>query len=278
VHHLYRPYQVLLWAIAVFGLTLVAWQDAPALSIVVAVSPEIASSGETLRLAFTVSNSGDRDLSDVVVRVPLPEGTAIERASVPSEAWTYVEPATDGAIEYSAQGPFSPGEHAELVLVLRVQAASGAAIVLTGYTASAQQLASPVEGTPVTVWVDVTPTPVAEITGTPAVEITGTPIPESTTTTQPSPPPTVAPQPSPTASPTAQPSPTASPTPSPTPTITVVAGELPTPAPTPNLSSEQVRIGTVTVLSFVGLVLGLVVAAAIWVVRSWRGNGLDDEA
>jgi uncharacterized repeat protein (TIGR01451 family) len=267
VHHLYRPYQVLLWAIALFGLAQVAWQDVSALSIAVVVSPEIASSGETLRLAFTVSNSGDRDLSEVVVRVPLPEGTAFERASVPSEAWTYVEPATDGAIVYRAQGPFSPGERAELVVVLRVQAASGAAIVLTGYTASAEQLASPVEGTPVTVWVDVTPTPVAEITRTPAVEITGTPIPESTAT----------PQPSPTASPTAQPSPTASPTPSPTPTITVVAGELPTPAPTPNLSSEQVRIGTVTVLSFVGLVLGLVVAAAIWVVRSWRGNGPDDE-
>lgn len=269
MHHLCRPYQVLLWAFVLSGLALVAWQDAPALSITAAVSPEVASSGETLTFTFTVANSGDRDLDDVVVRVPLPEGTAIESASAPSETWTSGQSAVDNAVVYRAQGPFAPGERAELVLVVRVQAASGTAITLTGYTAAAQQLASPAAGAPVMVWVDVTPTP--------ATEITGTVIPGSTTTPQPSPPPSATPQPSPTASPTTQPSPTASPTPSPTPTITVVAGELPTPAPTPNLSSEQERVGTVTVLVFVGLVLGVVVAAAVWVVRSWRGNGLNDE-
>jgi uncharacterized repeat protein (TIGR01451 family) len=272
VQHLHRSYQVLLWAIVLSGLTLLAWQDAPALSITVAVSPEVASSGETLTLTFSVANSGDRDLDNVVVRVPLPEGTAFERAPAPSETWTSGEPAADGAIVYRAQGPLSPGERADLILLLRVQATSGTAIVLTGYTATAQQLASPVEGAPVTVWVDVTPTPAAETTATST--------PQATTTPQSSPSPTVTAQPSPTVSPspTARPSPTASPTPSPTPTITVVAGELPpTPAPTPNLSSEQERIGTVTVLAFLGLVLGVVVAAAIWVVRSWRGGGPDEE-
>jgi uncharacterized repeat protein (TIGR01451 family) len=274
VHHLHRSYRVLLWAIVMSALLLVAWQDASPLSITVACSPEVTSSGELLTCTFTVSNDGDRDLDDVVARVPLPEGTAFERASAPSEGWTISEPSADREVVYRAQAPLSPIEPGKLVLVMRVEAASGTAILLTGYTASAAQLASPIEGAPITVWVAVTPTPAAEATATPSPEPTATP--------QPTPSPTATAQPSPTASPspTVRPSPTASPTTTPTPTITVVAGELPTlppPTPTPNLSSEQVRIGTVTVSIFAGLVLAVAIASIVWVVRSSQSREPDEE-
>jgi uncharacterized repeat protein (TIGR01451 family) len=240
----------------------------------VACSPEVPSPGETLTCTFTVSNNGDRDLDDVEVRVPLPEGTAFERASAPSESWTVSKPSADREVVYRAQAPLSPNEPSELVLVMRVEAASGTAILLTGYTAAAAQLASPAEGAPTTVWIAVTPTPAAEATATPSPEPTATP--------QPTPSPTATAQPSPTASPspTVQPSPTASPTTTPTPTITVVAGELPTlppPTPTPNLSSEQVRIGTVTVSIFATLVLAVAIASVVWVVRSSKSHEPDEE-
>lgn len=272
MHHLPRRYRVLLWTIVLSALLSVAWQDASPLSITVACSPEVTSSGELLTCTFTVLNNGDRDLDDVVARVPLPEGTAFERASAPSEGWTISEPSADRVAVYRAQAPLSPNAPGELVLVMRVEAASGTAILLTGYTAAAAQLASPVEGAPITVWVAVTPTPAAEATAIPSPEPTATP--------QPTPSPTATAQPSPTASPspTVQPSPTASPTTTPTPTITVVVGEFPpTPTSTPNLSSEQVRIGTVTVSIFAGLVLAVVIASTVWVVRSLKSREPDEE-
>jgi hypothetical protein len=60
----------------------------------------------------------------------------------------------------------------------------------------------------------------------------------------------------------------------------VVAGEIPTIAPptaTPNLSSEQVRVGTITVSIFAGLVTAVVIASVVWVVRSSGRREQDTE-
>ena len=56
-------------------------------------------------------------------------------------------------------------------------------------------------------------------------------------------------------------------------TITIVAGELPPtvePTATPNLNAEQVRIGTITVLIFCGLVVLLIAFAIRWMVRGGK--------
>ncbi len=278
MHHLPRLYQVLLWTIILSALLSVAWQDASPLSITAACSPESPSSGEVLTCTFTVSNSGAGALGDVVVRVPLPEGTAFERAAAPSENWTVEEPGAGREAVYRAQVPLAPEASEDLVLAVRVEAASGTAILLAGYTAAAEGLASPVEGAPVTIWVGVTPTPSAEATATSSPEPTATPqtSPSPTATAPPSPTDTAQPSPTPSPSPTLEPSPTTTPTP----TITVVAGEIPTMAPptaTPNLSSEQVRIGTVTVSIFAVLVLVVVIASVVWVVRSSGKHETDAE-
>ena len=269
MHHLPRSYRVFLWTIVLSTLLSVAWQDTSPLSITAACSPEAPSSGELVTCTFTISNTGDSDLEDIVVRVPLPEGTIFERAAAPFELWTVEDPSAELEAVYRAQAPLAPAGSEELILVVRVEAASGTAILLTGYTATAEGLASPVEGAPTTVWVSVTLTPAAEATATPSPAPTATP--------QPTPSPTATAQPSPTPSPspTVQPSATTTPTP----TITVVAGELSTlvpPTATPNLSSEQVRVGTVTVSIFAGLVLMVVIASVVWVVRS-SGNREPDK-
>lgn len=266
MHHFPRSYRVLLWAIVLSGLLSVAWQDTPPLSITASCSPEAPASGEILTCTFTVSNSSDGDLEAVVVRVPVPEGTAYQQAGAPPGNWTVEEPGAEGAVVYRAQVALGPEAAEELVLALQIEAASGTAIVLTGYSAEGEGLASPVEGTPVTVWTGGTPTP--------DVETAPTPSPEPTATAQPSPSPTAQPSPTPSPSPTLEPSPTTSPTP----TITVVAGEIPTmppPTATPNLTSEQVRVGTITVSIFTGLVLTVVIASVVWVVRA-SGNRTPD--
>jgi uncharacterized repeat protein (TIGR01451 family) len=268
VHHFPRSYRVLLWAIVLSALLSVAWQDAPPLSITASCSPEAPASGEILTCTFTVSNSSDGDLEAVVVRVPVPEGTAYQQAGAPSGNWTAEEPGAEGVVVYRAQVALGPEAAEELVLALQIEAASGTAIVLAGYSAEAEGLASPVEGTPVTVWAGGTPTP--------DVETAPTPSPEPTATVQPSPSPTAQPSPTPSPSPTLEPSP--SPTPTPTPTITVVVGEIPTmppPTATPNLTSEQVRVGTITVSIFTGLVVAVVIASVVWVFRA-SGNRTPD--
>lgn len=286
MHHLPRAYQLTLWTIVLSTLLSVAWQDASPLSITAACSPEAPPSGEILTCTFTVSNSGTAGLEDVVVRVPVPEGTAFEQAAGPSESWTVEEPGAAGEAVYRAQAPLAPQASEELVLRVRIEAASGTTIRLEGYTAAAEGLDTPVEGAPLTVQTGVMPTPSAAVTATVTPEPTSTlqPSPSPTDTAEPSP--TLQPSPSPTgtAEPSATPSPSSTPQPSPTttptPTITVVAGEIPTMAPptaTPNLSSEQVRIGTVTVSIFAGLVTAVVIASVVWVVRSSGRREPDDE-
>jgi uncharacterized repeat protein (TIGR01451 family) len=250
-----------LWAIVLSALWSVAWQDASPLSITASCAPESPTSGEVLTCTFTVSNSGTAGLEEVVVRVPVPEGTAFEQAAAPSGNWAIEEPDAAGEAVYRAQVTLVPQGSEELVLAVRVEAATGTAIRLAGYTAVAEGLGTPVEGAPVGVWVGVTPTPSATATAT------STPAPTATPQPSPSPTGTAPPSPTPSPSPTAQPSPTTTPTP----TITVVAGEIPTmppPTATPNLSSEQVRIGTVTVSIFAGLVTMVVIASVVWIVRS----------
>lgn len=217
------------------------WQSTPPLSIAVVVDPQVASTGETLTFAFTVSNRGDTPLADVVVRVRVPEGTERVRAGADPDEWTVEKPSVGArdAIVYRAKGPLAPGTRTHLVLVVLVRKASGQSIVLDDYTATAKGLAAPIVGATTTVWVGVTPTR------------------------------TQTPTPKPISTPTAAPSPTAMPTP----TITVVPGVLlPTvvPTPTPNLSSEQVRVGTVTVSVFVTLVVASIALSVSWMVRNGK--------
>jgi uncharacterized repeat protein (TIGR01451 family) len=243
----------------------IAWQDPAPLELTAACSPQALAPGALLTCTFTVSNRGSTPLGDVVVRVPLPEGTAFEDATGPAEAWTIEAPGPEGVTTYRAQSPLGAEASAELNLVLQVEAGPGTAISLVGYTGSAAGLDDAVEGEPVTIQVGATPTPAAD-----------------TATPQASPSPTATAQPSPTPSPTPSvtPFPSPSPTMTPTPTVTVVMGEIPTEAPptaTPNLSSEQVRIGTITVSIFAGLVMVVVIAAVVWVVRAPRDGGRDAE-
>jgi uncharacterized repeat protein (TIGR01451 family) len=226
-----------MWATVLSLFFIGGWQSTPPLSIAVAVDPQVASAGETLAFAFTVSNVGNAPLADVVVRVRVPEGTERVRAGADADEWTVERPSvgTGDAIAYRAKGPLAPGSRAHLVLVVLVRKGSGQSIVLDDYEATAKGLAAPVVGAATTVWVDVTPTP--------------TPKPTSTPTTAPSP--------------TAMPSPT----------ITIVPGVLlptVTPTPTPNLSSEQVRVGTVTVSVFVTIVVASIALSVAWMVRNGK--------
>jgi uncharacterized repeat protein (TIGR01451 family) len=237
-----------LLAMALLALSLVAWQGTPPLSLTVTVDPEVVSTGETFTLTFTVSNTGDSPLDAVALLVDVPQGTELEDAQA-AEGWTVRVP---GAVEYRARDAFAPDQSAQLVLTLLVRQAAGGSILLERYVATAEQLSTPVEGEPVTIWVGVAPTlsPTGTASPTPTAAATATRA-EATST-----PTTTA---------------TATRTATPTATITLGPVELPpTATPTPNLTSEQVVVGTVTVSVFVGIVVVLIVLAVVWVVRTAR--------
>jgi uncharacterized repeat protein (TIGR01451 family) len=224
----------------------------------------VASTGETLNLTFAVSNTGDSPLDGVVVLVNVPQGTELEDAQA-AEGWTVLVPDAGEAeaVEFRAQDALAPDQSAELVLTLLVQQVAGDAILLDRYTATAEQLSTPVEGEPVTIWVGVTPTP--SPSGTAATSTPGAPTATATATE-------AAPSPSPSVTPSA--TATATQTATPTATITLGPVELPpTATPTPNLSSEQVVVGTITVSIFVGIVVVLIVLAVVWVLRAAKREG-----
>jgi len=106
-----------------------------------------------------------------------------------------------------------------------------------------------------------TPTPVPTATRT--AKATTTPIFSPTTTLTVTLTPTVA-TPTPTSSPTAEPSPT----------NTVAIAELP-PTPTPNLTSAQEQLGTLTILIFVAMTLGIVVWSVVWLIRGRKNPEAD---
>ena len=247
-----------LLATALLALSVVAWQNTPPLSLTVTVDPEVASTDETLTVTLTVSNTGESPLDAVVVRVHVPQGTELEDAQA-AEGWTVLEPdADDGVVEYHARDSLATGQRAQLVLTLLVQQAAGDAILLDRYTATAEQLSTPVEGQAVTIRVGATPTP--SPTAAPA---TATRTPTAAETT-------------PSPSPSVTPSVTATATAAPTPTATITLGPVelpPTATPTPNLSSEQVVVGTITVSIFVAIVVVLIVLAVVWVIRAARREG-----
>jgi len=248
---------ICLLATALLALPVIAWQRPPPLSLTVTTDPEVVSTGEMLTLTFTVSNTGESPLDAVAVLVDVPQGTTLEDALAP-EGWTVRRPAAgvDGTVEYRARDPLAPDRSAQLVLTVLVGQAPGGALLLDRYTAVAEQISTPVEGEPLTIWVGVTPTPLP--TGTATAAPTGTAT---------RPPATPSPSPSPSVTPSA----TATQTATPTATITVGPAELPpTATPTPNLSPEQVVVGTVTVSIFVVIVVALIVLAVLWIVRSGR--------
>jgi uncharacterized repeat protein (TIGR01451 family) len=234
----------------------VAWQSAPALSIVARVDPAGIVGGELVRFAIEVSNTGGEALEEVIVHALVPQGTALEEAQA-GDGWE-IEVRREGggdAVRYSAQNALSPGASTTLVLIVRALQASAQTIVLDEYTATAEGIAPPVRGAPVAASVDVTPTPWS------SPSPTDTPVPSPTATA------------SPTATTTAVPTPTlkATSTVTPTPTITVVAVEMP-PTPTSNLTSEQERVGTITVSIFLTIVVAVIVLTVVWMIRSARGT------
>jgi uncharacterized repeat protein (TIGR01451 family) len=233
-----------------------AWQNPPPLSLTASAEPAVASGGETVTLTFSIANTGAESLEEVKVTVTVPEGTGFERAAADDQQWDI--DLLPGAVRYRATGPLPADESAEIVLLVIVREEPGQSIVLDRYEASAKGFEQVVVGAPLTIQIDVTASPT--VTETPVATQT----PTGTTTIAP-------PTGTATQTPTPEPSPsaTATPEPTPTPTITVVAAELP-PTPTPNLSTEQEVVGTVTVLIFVSLVVGVIAFAVVWMVRNGK--------
>ena len=234
-----RPFYV--WIAILALLTVAAWQGPEPLALTVEVEPLGASTGETLSFRFAVTNTGDSPLAGVVVRVSVPEGLDVVGTSVP-DGWSATPPSAQPITEvvYRSEGDMAPGARAELVLKSVILKEPGQTIRLDDYTATAEGLNSLVGGAPVTLWVARAPTP------TPS----STPLPPTVTVTP-------------------LPTPTATPTPTPTRRADVV---FPTLTPTPNLSSEQERIGTVTVSIFVGIVVILIALSVAWILRAARGE------
>jgi uncharacterized repeat protein (TIGR01451 family) len=228
-------------------LWVVGWQDTPPLSLRVDIDPPVVSRGGTLTITLGLTNLGDRPLEAVRVEVVPPEGTAFREARVDKDGWETSAPPSeaDGLVSYQGSAGLAAGESVQLVLVVTVLPEAGDTIVFDRYRATAQGMEAPLAGHPVTVRVETTPTP----RPTPTVSPTAT----ATAVT-------------PTLTPTVTTAPTRTPSPTPTPTITVVAVELP-PTPTPRLTSEQERLGTVTILVFVGIVAAVVTSSVVWLIR-----------
>jgi len=241
-------------------LLLVAWQRAAPLTLVAEADPAAATSNQTLDLIFTVTNTSDVSLEDVEVRVVLPESTVLVGLVIRPARWTVrtVTGEAQSTVTYRAEEPLAPGKDARLAFRVMVLQEAGESLVVDDYTATAKGLGERIAGESLSVPVGARATP---RTATPSP--TGTPVPSATAV------PTGTPQP------TDTPTPRATTTPSvvPSPTYTVVLVELP-PTPTPNLSTEQERLGTVTVLIFSGIVVALAVWALIWLIRGKRtGEG-----
>jgi uncharacterized repeat protein (TIGR01451 family) len=239
-----RPFYV--WIAILALLTIAAWQGPEPLALTVEIEPRGASTGETLSFRFVIANTGDSSLEGVVVRVVVPEGLDVVGTSVP-DGWSATPPSAQVIEEvvYRSEDEMAPGARAELMLKSVILQEPGQTIQLDEYSATADGLPSPVRGAPVTLWVARAPTP------------TPSPTP---------PPPTQTAVPSPT--------PTATPTPTPTQRADVV---FPTLTPTPNLSSEQERIGTVTVSIFVGIVVILIALSVTWVLRTARRGPTEND-
>jgi hypothetical protein len=245
-------------------LWIVAWQSAPPLSLMVQIDPPVAVQNETLGLTFVVRNGGDEPLEGVLVEIGIPEQTVLASAEAGSDLWKISAPARGqgGTVRYQSKNPIPPGQEAQISLQVTVLQEPGGTVVLDKYTATAQGLETPVSGPPVTIWVQVTPTP-APPTPSPSPTMT-TPPAAATSTATPTQP---AATPSAVPTRTVTPSRTTAPTATPSPTITVAVAELP-PTPTPNLTSEEERLGTATVLVFVGLLVVVIATSLTWLVRS----------
>jgi uncharacterized repeat protein (TIGR01451 family) len=250
-------------------LLLGAWQPPSDVTLTAEFAPSVALRGETLILTLVATNAGDAPLEDAVLRAQLPAHTTLERAETVGEAWTETGP-VEGTAAYRGVVTLGPGQSASLTLIVRVDQAAGETLTLDDYALDAAGLEAPVVGEPISISVEAED---VSLTATPTIEPTATAT--LTATASPTAAPTSSPTASPTVPPTAQPTQTATPTLAPTPTITLAPVEMPPtamPTPTPRLSSEKVRVGTVTVLIFVGLSLALLVAIIVWVVRTRRGE------
>ena len=257
---------ILIWH-HLFAVPGMAWQqEAPPLSLSVTADPAIAISGEKLILTITVANTGNVPLEKVNVQVGVPENTSLQGVNVFEETWAVKSEQEQTLVTFFATVSLAPEQEVNLGLWLTVHQESGKSITLDHYVATAQGFESPATGSPFTVWVNTTPTPLP--TSTVLATATSTATPTSTPTDTP---PAATPLPTSTPVQTSTAVPTNTPMPTPSPTITVVMAELPPteppPTATPNLSKEQVQLGTLTVSIFVALTLLLVSISIVWMVK-----------
>ncbi len=227
-------------------MAVVAWQSSPPISLTVEATPPVARQGESIVITFIITNNGPRPMDDVQLTVNIPEHTEFTGANVGDESWA-TRLAGDKVI-YRARKPLARGASTRLALWLQVRQQRGRAIHIADYEVQATGLTAPLIGTPLTIWVEVTPTP------SPSPTLTSTALPTRI--------------PSPTATSTATPRSPATATLTPTP----IGTSTPTPffTPTPNLSPEQERLGSLAVLVFVVLALVIVATSLAWLIRRRR--------
>ncbi len=209
------------------------------LSLTVTFEPPVPAQGDRLSFRFDIQNLGEIGIGLLQLGVLIPQGTTFYAAQSDNENWVIERLTVENRelVRYTAPGL---GGRSAVRLTLTVVVESGPSITLDTYTLTAEGLASPIVGEPITV-------PIA----------TSLVVPVSTSTL----PAAETPQPTPTKRP--------SPTPSPSPTVTVVLAELP-PTPTPKLSNEQEQLGALTVSIFVLLTLIIALSAAVSVFRMSR--------
>lgn len=253
-------YMIPIWLLSFVLPGLVALQQGSTpVELSVSADPEVATKGEVLILTITVKNTGNTPLKQVQVQATIPEQTLMEGASVNGETWAVSTPLRGERGTVTFSGELAPGESKQLGLWVIVQQEASTPILLDDYSVTAEGYESPVKGEPFAISVDTTPTPgmIPTQTAPPTVTATPTETLEATSTV----------------TSTATPSPTPSLTPSPT--ITVVMAELPPtdlpPTATPNLSPEQVQLGTLTVSIFVILTAALVVISVFWMIKRSKG-------
>jgi hypothetical protein len=264
-------------AAALSLLLVVAWQGTIPLSLSVEVHRSITIQDKALNLTFVVVNLSGHSLEDIQVHVVIPEQTVLMDASADSDRWAVRTPprGEGGTVYYRALTAIASRESARLDLAITVLDDADSAIALNDYAVTAKGVERPVVGEPMAIRIDTAPTPVTPTPSPPPTATAiATPIATATATSSRAPTGTVTPTATPSLTPsstspvaaTVTPSPTTAPSATPSPTITVVIAELP-PTPTPNLTTEQERVGSFTVLVFVGFVLVIVVLSVIWLVR-----------
>jgi uncharacterized repeat protein (TIGR01451 family)/LPXTG-motif cell wall-anchored protein len=217
----------------------------PAIDLVKDASVDDASVGDLVTYTFVATNTGNVDLSDVLI-----EETSFTGAGEMSELTC--EPAQPATL--------APGDELRCTAEYVVPEGDAGAVIDNVATVTG----TPSTGAPVTDSDD------AQVTVAEAPTPTPTPTPEPTPTPTPEPSPT--PTPTPSASATPSPTPTAEPTPTPEPTPTAEPTSTPepspTPTPTPSASADPDDLpstgGDATMLATIAALAVALTAAGVW--------------